>query len=130
MGRESSALSVLVVDDEPDMRLLIRAVLERAGMRVVGEATDAQEAVEMFRALSVPPVPSLVLLDFFMPGPSGLVAAARILADAPGQPIVLFSASFDDKTVAAAAELGVARCVPKKDITRLPEIIEAVLASR
>ena len=130
IARDPSVLSILVVDDEPDMRLLIRAILEAAGMHVVGEAADAQEALEMFRELNPPPVPSLILLDNRMPGPSGLTVAAQILADVPDQPIVLFSAFLDEQIQAEAAELGVARCVSKTDVTRLPQIIKAITVSR
>ena len=94
-GREgssvSSVLTVLIVDDEPDMRLLAKAVLEAAGLQVVGEATDGSEAVLRYRELNPPPMPTVVLLDNRMPGMTGLEVATQVLSEAPDQLIVLFS---------------------------------------
>lgn len=126
----TSTLTVLVVDDEPDMRFLARAVLESAGVRVVGEASDGLEALTRFRDLAPPPVPTVILLDNRMPGPSGLDVAAEILAEIPDQLIVLFSAYLNDEVSTEAARLGVAACVSKIEVNKLAEIIKDLVASR
>jgi CheY-like chemotaxis protein len=125
-----TALTVLVVDDAADMRFLARAVLESAGLHVVAEAADGPEALTRFRALDPPPVPTVILLDNQMPGPSGLEVAAEILAHAPEQIIVLFSAYLSAEVIEQAEQLGVAACVSKVDVTRLASIIRDLVAAR
>src|SRR4051794_9098185 len=109
-------LTILVVDDAPDMRFLARAVLESAGIQVVAEAADGQEALERFRELDPPPIPTVILLDNQMPRLTGVEAAEQILAEAPDQLIVLFSAYLSDGVIADAKRLGVAACVSKTDV--------------
>jgi DNA-binding NarL/FixJ family response regulator len=64
-----------------------------------------------------------------MPGLSGVEVASRILADIPGQLIVLFSAYLNNQIIAEATHLGVAACVSKVEAINLPEIIRAVVAN-
>jgi CheY-like chemotaxis protein len=123
-------VTILVVDDEPDMRLLARAVLESGGIRVVAEAANGPEAVERLRDLDPPPIPTVVLLDNRMPGPSGLEVAAQLLEETPEMLIVLFSAYLDDEDQRVAAELGVGRCLSKKQVGELPQIIIDLVRER
>ena len=127
---QGTPLTILVVDDAPDMRFLARAVLESAGIQVVAEAADGQEAVERFRELDPPPIPTVILLDNQMPRLTGVEAAEQILAEAPDQLIVLFSAYLSESIIEEATRLGVAACVSKTEVSKLPEIIERVAASR
>lgn len=126
----STALTVLVVDDAPDMRFLARAVLESAGLRVVAEAADGAEALARLRDLAPPPIPTVILLDNQMPGLTGLEVAAQVLAESPGQLIVLFSAYLSDEVVREATRLGVAACVSKIDVMNLAGIISDLVAAR
>jgi len=126
----TSALTVLVVDDAPDMRFLAKAVLESAGLHVVAEAADGPEALLRVRDLDPPPVPTVILLDNQMPGPTGLEVAAEILAHTPEQIIVLFSAYLSDEVVEEATRMGVAACVSKIDVNNLATIIRELVASR
>ena len=125
-----TAATVLVVDDLPDMRMLARAVLERSGLLVVGEASDGVEALERVHALDPPPVPTVILLDNQMPGLTGLEVAAQVLALNPTQLIVMFSAYLNDDLVAWALELGVAACVSKGDVSKLAKVIKDLVAAR
>jgi CheY-like chemotaxis protein len=126
----TSVLTVLVVDDAPDMRFLARAVLESSGLKVVAEAADGHEALLRVHELDPPPVPTVILLDNQMPGPSGLEVAAQILARTPTQLIVLFSAYLSDEMTAEATRIGVAACVSKVDVNNLAGIIRDLVASR
>jgi two-component system, chemotaxis family, chemotaxis protein CheY len=121
------APSIFVVDDEPSMRLLARVYLQRGGFNVVDEAEDGPQALARFEDLNPPPIPSVVLLDNRMPGLTGLEVAQQMLAHHPSQVIVLFSAHLDDAIQAQAQEIGIAACVSKKDVSRLSEIIRALL---
>lgn len=126
----TAEVTILVVDDDADMRYLARMVLEAAGIAVAGEAADGGEALRKLDELDPPPIPTVVLLDNQMPGPTGLEVAARMLADRPEQLIVLFSAYLSDDIVASAEALGIVRCVSKADAIRLGQIIRDLVASR
>ena len=123
--------TMLIVDDEMDMRMLVRVVIEMAnhGLSIIGEAADGSEALEVWRDLNGPPEPDVVILDNRMPGLSGLEVAQRILAERPGQLIVLYSAFLDDDVRAEAHEIGIATCVSKDDLERLPAVIESLTAA-
>lgn len=123
----SCKTTILVVDDDADMRFLARAVLEGSGIEVAAEAADGAEALVKIAELNPPPVPTVVLLDNQMPGLSGLEVAREILGAHPGQLIVLFSAYLDDDIVAEANRLGVAACVSKGDAMDLATIIQDVV---
>lgn len=133
MGMTKSALvptTVLIVDDSPDMRMLARVYLEGAGYQVVDEAIDGHDAVEKFRDLNPPPVPTVILLDNMMPKLTGIEAAAQILAHMPDQLVVIFTAYPGESLTEEAKRLGVAACVSKTDLANLPEIIDGLVASR
>lgn len=117
--------TVLLVDDDLDVRLLIRIVREsaNAGLTIVGEAADGAEALQMWRELNGPPDPDIIVLDNHMPGMTGLEAAAQILEERPSQVIVLCTALFDRETRTRAAELGISHCMPKRDVEALPALI-------
>ncbi|MFA5161549.1 MAG: response regulator [Elusimicrobiales bacterium] len=61
-------MKILIVDDSPILRSTIRAVLERAGHHITGEAGNADEAFALYQKER----PELVLLDILLPGESGL----------------------------------------------------------
>ncbi|MCU1596014.1 MAG: LuxR family transcriptional regulator [Frankiales bacterium] len=123
-------ITILVVDDAPDMRMLAKHYLESAGYQVVEEAVDGDDAVNKFVALDPPPVPTVILLDNMMPKLTGMEAAAQILAHAPDQLIVMFTAYLDDSIQEKAKRLGVAACVSKTDLADLPGIIGDMVSAR
>jgi len=108
----------LIVDDDDDMRFLVRVLIEAAneGLAVAAEARNGDEAVDRWREHR----PDVVVLDNRMPGRSGLEVAAEILAEAPEQSIILFSAFLDDETLARADALGVRACLSKDHYDQLP----------
>lgn len=108
----------LIVDDDDDMRFLLRVLIEAAneGLAVAAEARSAEEAVVQWREHQ----PDVVVLDNRMPGRSGLEVAAEILAEQPDQSIILFSAFLDDETIARAEALGVRACLSKDRYDELP----------
>jgi two-component system chemotaxis response regulator CheY len=119
--------SVLVVDDEPDMRLLAKTLLQRGGLDVIGEAADGTQAMERFLALDPPPVPTVVVLDNRMPGLTGIEVAEQMLSRQPDQVIVLFSAHLDEATEEDARSKGIAACVSKVHVGRLSKVIWSLL---
>lgn len=117
--------TVLIVDDEMDIRVLVRAILEASGLgvEVVGEAANGDDALAVFRALDPPDVPDVVILDNRMPGKDGLEVATEMLRHEPRQHIVLFSAFVTPEIEEQARALGVRACVGKSDFARLPELV-------
>lgn len=117
----------MIVDDEPDMRLLLRVMIdnENRGLRVVGEASSGDLALTMHRDLVV----DVVVLDQRMPGLSGLETAKALLAERPDLPIVLYSAYLSDATADEARQLGVWRCLPKGDEPSLMAALHEVSGS-
>jgi CheY-like chemotaxis protein len=78
---------VLVVDDNPAMRRVLRGLLEDAGMEVVAEARDGLEGVAQAEAAR----PDVVLMDWRMPQLDGVAATARIRQQLPQVQVVMFS---------------------------------------
>lgn len=111
----------LLVDDDDDMRFLLRVLIERAneGLVVAAEAADGDEALARWREHQ----PDVVVLDQRMPGASGLEVAEQMLAEAPGQSIILFSAYLDDALLHRAGELGIRACISKDDYDAIPEAL-------
>jgi CheY-like chemotaxis protein len=114
-------LRALIVDDDSDMRYLVRMTIEVAnhGLAVAGEAASGADAIEAVAQDR----PEVIVLDQRMPGMTGLETARRILADHPEQSIILFSAYLDAQTLAEAQELGIHACLDKTDVERLPEAL-------
>jgi CheY-like chemotaxis protein len=118
-------VTTLIVDDEPDMRLLLGMSLTLDGAcEVTAEAENGEQALVAWERTR----PDVVVLDMRMPGLSGLDVARRIFAVDPKQPIVICSAYLDADDRAEARRLGVIACVDKTDLSRLAEVV--VAASR
>lgn len=95
--------SVLVADDVPDLRFLVKMALERSGsFTVVAEAGDGVEAVEM----AAEHEPDLVILDISMPRQDGLESLPKILEASPNSKVVILSGFQADRLEKAARELG------------------------
>ena len=94
---------VLVVDDLPDNREIVRVRLESQGYAVVA-ATDGLEAVEMVAAQP----PDLVLLDVMMPRMDGIATVKRLKADPmlPFIPVILLTAKGETREVIAGLDAG------------------------
>jgi PAS domain S-box-containing protein len=90
--------SVLVIDDDPDVRAFICASLADYGY-AVREAADGTAGLKAFADKR----PDLVIVDFAMPGLSGSEVAARILRDVAGQPILFVSGYNETEAIRAAA---------------------------
>ena len=81
-------IRVLVADDLPQIRAVLKRALERDGrFEIVGEAADGIEAVDMTTSLR----PDALVLDLSMPGMDGMEAIPKILASSPGTKIVVLS---------------------------------------
>jgi DNA-binding NarL/FixJ family response regulator len=86
----SERLRVVLVDDTPEIRFLLRVGLEVDGFEVVGEAVNGLEAISLAEAEQ----PDVVLLDLAMPIMDGLEAIPKIRAASSASKIVVLTA-FD-----------------------------------
>jgi two-component system chemotaxis response regulator CheB len=88
-------LRVLVVDDSPTARALLRGILDaEPGVTVVGEASNGEEAIAAARRLR----PSLITMDMFMPVMDGLQATREIMISTP-TPIMIVSSAANRKEI-------------------------------
>lgn len=99
-------LDVLVVDDNPHMRTLMRSVLRALGIANVQEARDGAEAFDL---LARKPA-DVILLDYAMPGMDGFEFLERLRGErgspAPQARVIIVTGYGDLKRVAAARDLG------------------------
>ena len=116
----SAPVRVLVVDDEPDVRLLLNAVLASPGVEIVGEADDGFDALELVKSTS----PDVVVLDLMLPTLSGLDVLRAIRHDNPDVRVVAVSAMAEDTAEREALTAGADLFVSKLDVTR--RLLEAV----
>jgi CheY-like chemotaxis protein len=97
-SRQPGRASVLVIDDDPDVRSFMVASLEDLGYGV-REASDGEAGL----AAAADQRPDLVILDFIMPGLSGAEVASRLLAERPDQPILFVSGYSETEAVRRVA---------------------------
>lgn len=110
----SASVRVLVVDDEPDVRLLLNAVLASPGVEIVGEADDGFDALELVKSAR----PDVVVLDLMLPTLSGLDVLRAIRHDNPDVRVVAVSAMAEDTAERDALAAGADLFVSKLDVTR------------
>jgi len=110
----------MVVDDQPDVRFLVRVILgDHADLEVVAEAATAAEALERVAAAG----PHVVTVDARMPIVDGFELTRALLARHPALRVALLTTVVDADVAAAAAAAGAAACVSKDDFDALPAIV-------
>jgi CheY-like chemotaxis protein len=93
---------ILVIDDEPDLRLLVRLILESEGYEIV-EAASGEEGLQLIPDEQ----PRLVLLDIRLPGIDGWEVLERMRTDHAGDiPVIIMSAHSSPRTLERAKEQG------------------------
>ena len=118
-------IRVLLVDDQEDIRFLMRRALERpdGGTFQIAEASTGEEALRRIDGVD----PTVVVLDEMMPGLSGMETATRILEGRPLQVIVMCSARMDDELRVRAASIGVRAFLNKAQIRELPTVLVGLI---
>ena len=101
---------ILVVDDDPDTRHIVRRLLSIQG-HAVECAPGGPEAIELLRSVR----PGLVILDWAMPRMDGLEVLSAIRSDPrlASVPVVIYSANLDSYKVEVALAAGAAAFIPK-----------------
>lgn len=114
-----SDVHVLVVDDNHQMRLLVRTLLRAGGLAHVSEAPTAAHAFEIMRLRHV----DLILVDWMMQPVDGLTFTRMLRWDTaspnPYMPILMMTAHTEASRVAAARDAGVTGFIKKPISTRL-----------
>lgn len=93
LPRRKRTSTVLIVDDDDEIRHVLRIMFELEGFDIVGEAGTGLEAIP----LALTHQPDVVLLDYLMPGMNGEETARMMRTIAPEARIVAFSAVLDEK---------------------------------
>jgi DNA-binding NarL/FixJ family response regulator len=116
---------VFLCDDDAAYRSLVKAVLESAGAKVVGEAATGPECAEGVAAAA----PDFVLLDQNMPGPTGIETLPQIREAVPDAKVVLLSTA-EPETLEQRALANGARAFVRKpaNILSLPAVLLAAVA--
>lgn len=119
-AEHTRTIRVLIVDDEPDLRMLLRTMLSiDQRFEIAGEATNGGEGLELFRALR----PDVLILDQRMPVLEGLQVAERVLADHPDQTVILMSAFLNDAIIEEATALGIQSVIGKQNLADIGDKI-------
>ncbi len=114
--------TVIIADDSPFMRTMLKGIVENMGFEVVGEAANGDEAV----AQHLRQHPTVTILDVTMPDSDGVDAARRIVAADPQAVVVMACALGQKDEVLAAIKFGARDFVIKPFET---DRVEAVLHS-
>ena len=84
-------IRVLIADDEPGMRMILRKMIARVEGYELGEAADGQELLDKFQALR----PQVVFLDVDMPVMNGVACANRIQDEDPSC-VLIFATAHEE----------------------------------
>jgi CheY-like chemotaxis protein len=107
IAREVAKIKVLIVDDEPSMRKVTRALLQAIGVKTIHEAADGRRGLEAIRTHA----PDIVILDWEMPSPNGPEFMRRVRAPGnfplPDVPIIMLTGHSERSCVLEAMRLGV-----------------------
>lgn len=106
-------ITIVVADDDPDYRLLVRLILASASgtMAVIGEARDGEEAFELVRRDRRP---DIVISDLLMPRLNGIELTRRIKDQQPQTNVILLSAYTGEAYRRVASASGVDGFVSKQ----------------
>ena len=103
---------MLLVDDNPVVRRIVRQVLEKESqLRICGEADDGKEALDKAKLLQ----PDIVILDLSMPRMGGLEAAPQIRNLLPDACLILFTLYGNEEIERVAKQVGIDAVVSKAD---------------
>ncbi len=108
----AAPIRVLIADDQSLIRRGLAAIINMEdGIKVVGEACDGQEAIDLWRDLQ----PDVILMDLRMPGLGGLDAIRKLHAEDPKASVIVLTTFDHDEDVYACLRAG-ARSYLLKDV--------------
>jgi two-component system, chemotaxis family, chemotaxis protein CheY len=99
---DKAMTKVLIVDDAAFMRMMLKDILTKNGIEVVGEAVNGFEAVDKYRELT----PDIVTMDITMPEKDGITAVKEIRTIDPNANVIMCSAMGQQPMVLEAIQAG------------------------
>jgi two-component system, NarL family, nitrate/nitrite response regulator NarL len=116
-NKRSQTIRIVIADDHPIFRDGLRRLLEaEPGLKVIGEASDGNDAVKLARQLK----PDVMLLDLAMPRQPGLEALRDLsTGGANGVKVILLTAAAEKHQIVEALQLGARGVVLKDSATQL-----------
>lgn len=102
---------ILIVEDEPSIRELVKMALEDAGFSAVYEASDGETALQEVRRVQ----PDLILLDLMLPGIDGLTVCRKLKSEEDTRhiPIIMLTAKSEESDVVLGLEMGACDYITK-----------------
>ena len=116
-------LKLVIVDDAPFIREVLRHIFANTEITIVGEAQDGEEAVAKVRELK----PHVVLMDIVMPRKSGIEATSEIVKELPNVKVVACSTVEQNTMVLRALDAGCCNYVTKP--FKAEDVLSAVRAA-
>jgi DNA-binding NarL/FixJ family response regulator len=125
MTDTDAPLRVLIADDEPDVRLLLRLGLRHHDITIVGEAADGHEVLAACEAMPV----EAIVLDLLMPKMNGFEVIPVLQADHPNVGIVAYTAVAGDFVRREMARLSIPLLLKSGDAGPLAEALHRASAA-
>ena len=123
-----SPVRIVIADDHPIFRDGLRRLLEvEADLKVVGEASNGEQAVQLVHDLA----PDILLLDLAMPRMGGLATLGKLAEDDSAVKVIVLTAGIDKSDVLKGLQLGARGFILKESATQLLfDSIRAVMAGQ
>jgi DNA-binding NarL/FixJ family response regulator len=116
-------LRILLADDAPGIRRIVKSLLEQEGFEVVGEAADGREAVRLARESC----PDVAVVDLSMPELDGLEVTRELHQLCPRTPVILLTVHAEEHQIQKAFSAGVRGYVVKthaaEDLARALDVV-------
>lgn len=109
MDTQKNKHTVMIVDDDPIIRQVLRMILREAGYHVVHEAADGNEGLSAFQHCR----PEVVCLDINMPGTDGFCLLEKIKTEQPGTIVIMVTGESSVDAVKESISKGAAGYIVK-----------------
>lgn len=100
---------VLIADDSPSIRVLLKDILEMGEHEIIGEAVDGEDAIEKFAELN----PDVLLLDLAMPKKNGLEVLKELYPKNPKMKVIVITANGSNDVYQECIKFGASGYIDK-----------------